>query len=106
MFMGLGLIVGIGVFVSIVIVISIVGLFVIIVVVIVGFVVICNVFNSGQLVVNYFVSGGIYEYGYKYLNYWLGFIVGWMFLFVKSVFVVIVVLGFVGYLFNVFGVNN
>lgn len=52
------------------------------------------------------MSGGIYEYGYKYLNNWLGFIVGWMFLFVKSVFVVIVVLGFVGYFFNVFGVNN
>lgn len=104
--MGLGSIVGTGVFVSIAIATSIAGPSVIIAVAIAGLVATCNAFNSGQLAVNHPVSGGTYEYGYKYLNHWLGFIAGWMFLFAKSASAATAALGFAGYLLNAFGVNN
>ena len=50
--------------------------------------------------------GGTYEYGYKYLNHWLGFIAGWMFLLAKSASAATAALGFAGYLLNAFGVYN
>lgn len=98
--LGLGSIVGIGVFVSISIVMGVVGLLVVVVLGVVVVVVVCNGLSSVQFVVNYFVSGGIYEYGYCWFWLVLGFIVGWMFVCVKSVFVVMVVFGFVVYLVN------
>ncbi|NET41455.1 APC family permease [Okeania sp. SIO2B3] len=104
--MGLGSIVGTGVFVSIGIAASITGLSVIIAVAIGAVVAICNGFNSAQLAANHPVSGGTYEYGYKYLNHWLGFIAGWMFLLAKSASAATAALGFAGYLLNAFGVNN
>ena len=104
--MGLGSIVGTGVFVSIAIATSIAGPSVIIAVAIAGLVATCNALNSGQLAVNHPVSGGTYEYGYKYLNHWLGFIAGWMFLFAKSASAATAALGFAGYFLNAFGVNN
>ncbi|MEM1171463.1 MAG: APC family permease [Cyanobacteria bacterium P01_H01_bin.35] len=104
--MGLGSIVGTGVFVSIGIAAGITGPSVIIAVAIGALVAICNGFNSAQLAANHPVSGGTYEYGYKYLNHWLGFIAGWMFLLAKSASAATAALGFAGYLLNAFGVNN
>ncbi|NEP83846.1 MAG: amino acid permease [Okeania sp. SIO3B3] len=104
--MGLGSIVGTGVFVSIGIAASISGPSVIIAVAIAAVVAICNGLNSAQLAANHPVSGGTYEYGYKYLNHWLGFIAGWMFLLAKSASAATAALGFAGYLLNAFGVNN
>ncbi len=104
--MGLGSIVGTGVFVSIGIAAGIAGPSVIIAVGIGAVVATCNAFNSAQLAANHPVSGGTYEYGYKYLNHWLGFIAGWMFLLAKSASAATAALGFAGYLLNAFGVNN
>jgi len=104
--MGLGSIVGTGVFVSIGIAAGIAGPSVIIAVAIGAVVATCNAFNSAQLAANHPVSGGTYEYGYKYLNHWLGFIAGWMFLLAKSASAATAALGFAGYLLNIFGVNN
>ncbi|NEP71728.1 MAG: amino acid permease [Okeania sp. SIO2G4] len=104
--MGLGSIVGTGVFVSIGIAAGIAGPSVIIAVAIGAVVAICNGFNSAQLAANHPVSGGTYEYGYKYLNHWLGFIAGWMFLLAKSASAATAALGFAGYLLNAFGINN
>ncbi|RQH45676.1 amino acid permease [Okeania hirsuta] len=104
--MGLGSIVGTGVFVSIGIAAGISGPSVIIAVAIGAVVAICNGFNSAQLAANHPVSGGTYEYGYKYLNHWLGFIAGWMFLLAKSASAATAALGFAGYLLNAFGINN
>ncbi|OZH53429.1 amino acid permease [Hydrocoleum sp. CS-953] len=104
--MGLGSIVGTGVFVSIGIAAGISGPSVIIAVAIGAVVATCNAFNSAQLAANHPVSGGTYEYGYKYLNHWLGFIAGWMFLLAKSASAATAALGFAGYLLNAFGVNN
>jgi APA family basic amino acid/polyamine antiporter len=98
--MGLGSIVGTGVFVSIGIAAGIAGPAVILAVVIGAIVATCNGLNSAQLAANHAVSGGTYEYGYKYLTPWLGFTAGWMFLLAKTASAATAALGFAGYLLN------
>ena len=104
--MGLGSIVGTGVFVSIGIAAEIAGPGVIIAVAIAALVAVCNGLNSAQLAANHPVSGGTYEYGYKYLNPWLGFTAGWMFLLAKTASAATAALGFAGYFLNVIGVAD
>lgn len=104
--MGLGSIIGTGVFVSIGIAAGIAGPAVILAVAIGALVAICNGLNSAQLAANHAVSGGTYEYGYRYLNPWLGFTAGWMFLVAKSASAATAALGFAGYLLNVLGVSD
>ena len=45
---------------------------------------ICNGMSSDQLAANHPVSGGTYEYGYRWLSPGLGFTAGWMFMCAKS----------------------
>jgi APA family basic amino acid/polyamine antiporter len=104
--MGLGSIVGTGVFVSIAIATADTGASVIIAIVFAAFVAIFNGLNSAQLAANHPVSGGTYEYGYRYLNPWLGFIAGWTFLLAKSASAATAALGFSGYLLNAFGADS
>ena len=82
--MGLGSIVGTGVFVSIGIAAGIAGPAVVIAVAIGAMVATCNGLSSAQLAANHAVSGGTYEYGYKFLTPTFGFTAGWMFLIAKS----------------------
>ena len=49
------------------------------------------------------MSGGTYEYGYRYLKPWLGFIAGWMFVCAKTASAATAALGFSGYLWNALG---
>ena len=104
--MGLGSIVGTGVFVSIGIASGIAGSAVILAVMVGALVATCNGLNSAQLAANHPVSGGSYEYGYKYLNPWLGFTAGWMFLLAKSASAATAALGFAGYFLNAVGLNE
>lgn len=104
--MGLGSIVGTGVFVSIGIAAEIAGPGVILAVGIAALVAVCNGLNSAQLAANHPVSGGTYEYGYKYLNPWLGFTAGWMFLLAKTASAATAALGFAGYFLNAIGVAD
>ncbi|WP_193199504.1 APC family permease [Nostoc sp. MG11] len=104
--MGLGSIVGTGVFVSIGIAAGIAGPAVILAVAIGAIVATCNGLNSAQLAANQPVSGGTYEYGYKYLTPALGFTAGWMFLVAKTASAATAALGFAGYLLNVLGWNS
>ncbi|MEP0857663.1 APC family permease [Trichocoleus sp. DQ-U1] len=101
--MGLGSIVGTGVFVSIGIAAGIAGPAVILAIAIGAVVATCNGLNSAQLAANHAVSGGSYEYGYKYLNPSLGFTAGWMFLLAKTASAATAALGFAGYLLNATG---
>jgi APA family basic amino acid/polyamine antiporter len=101
--MGLGSIVGTGVFVSIGIATGIAGPAVILAIAIGAVVATCNGLNSAQLAANHAVSGGSYEYGYKYLNPSLGFTAGWMFLLAKTASAATAALGFAGYLLNATG---
>jgi APA family basic amino acid/polyamine antiporter len=99
--MGLGSIIGTGVFVSIGIAAGIAGSAVIIALVLAAFVATSNGLNSAQLAANHAVSGGTYEYGYKYLNPWFGFIAGWMFLLAKTASAATAALGFASYLLTI-----
>lgn len=101
--MGLGSIVGTGVFVSIGIAAGITGPAVILAVALAALVAICNGLSSAQLAASHPVSGGTYEYGYKYLNSGLGFMAGWMFLLAKSASAATAALGFAGYLLSALG---
>jgi basic amino acid/polyamine antiporter, APA family len=98
-FMGLGSMLGTGIFVSVGIATEIAGTSVLIAIAIAAFVAICNGLNSAQLAANHPVSGGTYEYGYRYLNSTLGFMAGWMFLLAKCASAATAALGFAEYLF-------
>lgn len=104
--MGLGSIVGTGVFVSIAVATGVTGGSVVVAVAIAALVAIFNGLNSAQLAANHPVSGGTYEYGYRYLNPWWGFVAGWMFLLAKSASAATAALGFSGYLLNALGVES
>jgi APA family basic amino acid/polyamine antiporter len=98
--MGLGSIIGTGVFVSIGIAAGIAGPDVVIAIAMAAAVATCNALSSAQLAANHPVSGGTYEYGYRYLNPTLGFAAGWMFLCAKTASAATAALGFSGYLLN------
>jgi APA family basic amino acid/polyamine antiporter len=100
--MGLGSIVGTGVFVSIGIAAGIAGSAVILAIAIGAIVATCNGLNSAQLAANHAVSGGTYEYGYRYLTPAFGFTAGWMFLVAKTASAATAALGFAGYLLSLF----
>lgn len=101
--MGLGSIVGTGVFVSIGVAAEVAGPTVIMAVVLAAFVATFNALNSAQLAASHPVSGGAYEYGYKYLSPSLGFAAGWMFLCAKTASAATASLGFAGYLLTLLG---
>ena len=95
--MGLGSIVGTGVFVSLGLGAGIAGSGVVLALVLAGALAACNGLSSAQLAAAHPVSGGTYEYGYRYLNPTLGFSAGWMFLAAKSASAATAALGFAGY---------
>lgn len=98
--MGLGSIIGTGVFVSIGLVADLSGSAVLLAIAMAAVVAACNALSSAQLAANHPVSGGTYEYGYRYLHPTLGFAAGWMFLCAKSASAAAAALGFAGYLLN------
>ena len=82
--MGLGSMIGSGIFVSLGIAAGISGSAVLLAVILAGLLAICNAFNIAQLAASNAVSGGVYEFGYRYLNPWLGFTGGWMYVLAKT----------------------
>lgn len=100
--MGLGSIVGTGIFVSIAIATQIAGSGIINAIVIAAILATCNGLSSAQLAAAHPVSGGTYEYGYRFLGSWFGFTAGWMFMIAKSASAATALLGLVGYLFYAF----
>lgn len=104
--MGLGSIVGTGVFVSIGIATGIAGVAVIGSIALAAIVALCNGLSAAQLAANHPVSGGTYEYGYRYLNSDAGFVAGWLFLLAKSASAATAALGFAGYLLSLFGIAD
>lgn len=100
---GLASVIGVGIFVSLGIAAGLSGLSVIFALILAGFLSACNSLNLAQLAANNPVSGGIYEYGYKYLNHWLGFTGGWIYLLGKTAVAATAALGFAGYFLNAVG---
>jgi APA family basic amino acid/polyamine antiporter len=101
--MGIGSMVGTGVFVSIGIAAGVAGPAVLLAIAFAAIVATCNALSSAQLAVSMPVSGGTYEYGYAYLNPWLGFTAGWMFICAKTASAATAALGFGGYLLQMTG---
>lgn len=101
-FMGLGSIVGTGIFVSLAIATQVAGNGVMISIVIAAALATFNGLSSAQLAAAHPVSGGTYEYGYRFLNSYFGFTAGWMFMIAKSASAATAVLGCAGYLFHAF----
>jgi APA family basic amino acid/polyamine antiporter len=101
--MGLGSIVGSGVFVSIGVAAGVVGPAVVLAIGVAAFVATCNALSSAQLAASHPVSGGTYEYGYRYLNPRLGFMAAWLFLLAKSASAATAALGFAGYTLHLAG---
>lgn len=95
--LGLGSILGTGVFVSIGIAAGVAGEAVVIAIPLAAIVALCNGISSAQLAGNHPVSGGTYEYGYRWLKPSLGFTAGWMFLCAKSASAATAALGFAAY---------
>jgi len=104
--MGLGSILGTGIFVSIGIAAGITGASVVLAVAAAAVVATFNGLSSAQLAASHPVSGGTYEYGYRYLNPTLGFTAGWLFLCAKSASAATAALGFAGYLLGAFGQSS
>ncbi len=104
--MGLGSILGTGVFVSLGVAAGVAGSSVILAVGLAAAVATCNGLSSAQLAASHPVSGGTYEYGYRYLSPTLGFTAGWMFLCAKSASAATAALGCAGYVLNAFGYSG
>ncbi len=104
--MGLGSILGTGIFVSIGIAAGVAGPSVVLAIAVAALVAACNGLSSAQLAANHSVSGGSYEYGYRWLNPTLGFTAGWMFLCAKSASAATAALGLAGYALHALGSNQ
>ena len=103
--MGLGSIIGTGIFVSIAIATQISGNGIIVAIVIAAILAAFNGLSSAQLAAAHPVSGGTYEYGYRFLGSYFGFSAGWMFIIAKSASAATAVLGCIGYLFYAFDIH-
>ena len=97
MMLGLGSIIGTGVFISIGIAAEVAGNTVLLAIVCAAILALCNGISSAQLAANHPVSGGTYEYGYRWLGPRLGFTAGWLFMFAKSASAATAALGLAGY---------
>jgi APA family basic amino acid/polyamine antiporter len=100
--MGLGSIIGTGIFVSIAIATQVSGNGIILAILIAALLATFNGLSSAQLAAAHPVSGGTYEYGYRFLGSYAGFAAGWMFMVAKSASAATAVLGCIGYLFYAF----
>jgi APA family basic amino acid/polyamine antiporter len=95
---GLGAILGAGIFVVSGIAAGMAGPAVLISVLLAGVVATANAMSSARLAAEFPQSGGTYEYGYRVLHPWAGFMAGWLFLASKTTAAATVALGFAAYL--------
>jgi basic amino acid/polyamine antiporter, APA family len=77
---GFGAIIGAGIFVVTGVAAGIAGPALLVGLVFAGVAATCNALSSAQLAAVYPQSGGTYEYGYRVLHPWAGYVAGWMFL--------------------------
>ncbi|HEX6307975.1 MAG TPA: amino acid permease [Longimicrobiales bacterium] len=95
---GFGAIVGAGIFVVTGVAAGIAGPSFLLGLFVAGIAATANALSSAQLAAEYPHSGGTYEYGYRVLHPWAGFVAGWMFLASKIAAAGTVALGLAGYL--------
>jgi APA family basic amino acid/polyamine antiporter len=95
---GLGAVVGAGIFVVTGVAAGVAGPALLLGLLVAGIAAAANAFSSAQLAAEYPQSGGTYEYGYRVLSPWAGFVAGWMFLASKIAAAGAVGIGLSGYL--------
>lgn len=95
--LGLGSIIGTGIFVSIATATAVAGSGVLVAVALGAVVAACNGLSSAQLAAAHPVSGGTYEYGYRYLGPWSGRLAGASFVIAKAASAATAALGCAGY---------
>jgi len=98
--------VGTGVFVSVAIAAGVAGPSVVAATLVAALLASANGLSSAQLAAAHPVSGGTYEYGYRWLSPALGFSAGWMFMLAKSASAATAALGLSGYLLDLAGVGG
>jgi APA family basic amino acid/polyamine antiporter len=103
--MGLGSMVGTGVFVSIGFGAEVAGPAVVLAIALAALIATLNGLSSAQLAASHPVSGGTYEYGYRYLTPQLGFVAGWTFLCAKTASAATAALGLAGYVLSALGIT-
>jgi basic amino acid/polyamine antiporter, APA family len=96
--LGLGSILGTGVFVSLAIARTLTGVGMLMAILLAGGLALCNGLSAARLAASHPVSGGTYEYGYRYLGPYRGFFAGWLFLLAKSASAATAALGVGAYL--------
>jgi APA family basic amino acid/polyamine antiporter len=101
--MGLGSIVGTGIFVTIGTAAGIAGSAILVAIVLAAIVATCNGLASAQLAAAHPVSGGAYEYSYRYASPWLGRLAGTTFVVAKTASAATAALGFAGYALTLAG---
>ena len=104
--LGLGSIVGSGVFVTLAWVTEQAMWMAPVAVLIAAAVAACNGMSSAQLAASHPVSGGTYEYGYRYLSPVWGFAAGWLFLCAKSASAATAALGCAAYCLKLAGISQ
>jgi len=104
--LGLGSILGTGIFVSLGVAAGVAGPSAVAAVALAAGVATLNGLSSAQLAASHPVSGGTYEYGYRYLTPAAGFLAGWMFLCAKSASAATAALGLAGYVLAACGVHG
>lgn len=104
--MGLGAIIGTGIFVGIGDAARVAGPWVILSIAVAALVASLNAMSSAQLAAAHPVSGGTYEYGYRWLHPSLGFTAGWLFLCAKSASAATAALGCAGYALRYLKMNT
>jgi basic amino acid/polyamine antiporter, APA family len=104
--MGLGSIVGTGLFVSLGIAAGVAGSGILLALPLAALLALFNGLSSAQLAAAHPLSGGTYEYGYRFLTPTLGFAAGWMFLLAKGASAATAALGLAGYVLLTLGVED
>jgi APA family basic amino acid/polyamine antiporter len=101
--LGIGSILGTGVFVSLAIASNVAGSWVLLAILLAAIVASCNGLSSAALAAAHPVSGGTYEYGYRWLNPVAGFSAGFLFLTAKSASAATAAIGCSGYILSILG---
>lgn len=95
---GFGAIIGAGIYVVTGVAAGVAGPAILVSLLIAGLAATANALSSAQLAAEYPYAGGTYEYGYRVLGAWPGYIAGWMFLASKTAAAGTVAIGLGGYL--------
>ncbi len=95
---GFGAIIGGGIFVVTGVAAGVAGPALVVALLIAGLAATANALSSAQLAAEYPYAGGTYEYGYRVLGPWPGYVAGWMFLASKTAAAGTIAIGLGGYL--------